>query len=414
MVKIIKPRYVQDKATRDGVGWYWVPPTYWKEQAKRTGRSFPFEAVTLGANFSQLELDSAAKPHNALFDEWRAGGIGDEQRTVFAYGSIRWLLDEYQKHDSFLRRVSKRSRPDYKNLYRDICDLPTKNDKTFGDLPVSSVSPAAAEKIYSMMIVGDRFRRGEKTIMYMGTAWRRMQPHYPREFRTDVPNPWDGVTKLKRKKKIKAAVTREEVYVFARAAETANRPEVAAAAVICFEWLQRPENVIAGYVQWPNYVPGESILIEHHKTGASVRHPLSGIVGAEHVLFYANAESVLGKLPKRGISLILGPQGQQYKPSRFAQIVREVANAAGLPKHFTLDACRHGGMTELEEASLTDGQGRALSAHKSKAYDGYAKRSSKRMLAATARRWAHVEGTDAGQISERAAEPVQNSEKRNR
>ena len=45
---------------------------------------------------------------------------------------------------------------------------------------------------------------------------------------------------------------------------------------------------------------------------------------------------------------------------------------AKLPSTFTLDACRHGGMTELEEAQLTDGQGRALSAHKSRAYEGYA------------------------------------------
>jgi hypothetical protein len=34
-----------------------------------------------------------------------------------------------------------------------------------------------------------------------------------------------------------------------------------------------------------------------------------------------------------------------------------------LPPSFTLDACRHGGMTELEEAKLTDGQGRALFGH---------------------------------------------------
>lgn len=46
-------------------------------------------------------------------------------------------------------------------------------------------------------------------------------------------------------------------------------------------------------------------------------------------------------------------------------------------------------MTELEEAELTDGQGRALSAHKSKAYDGYAKRTEKRALAATRKRHAH-------------------------
>jgi hypothetical protein len=36
----------------------------------------------------------------------------------------------------------------------------------------------------------------------------------------------------------------------------------------------------------------------------------------------------------------------------------------GVSELFTLDACRHGGMTELEEAELTDGQGRALSGHK--------------------------------------------------
>jgi hypothetical protein len=62
---------------------------------------------------------------------------------------------------------------------------------------------------------------------------------------------------------------------------------------------------------------------------------------------------------------------------------------AGLPATFTLDACRHGGMTELEEAELTDGQGRALSAHKSRAYEGYAKRTMDRALAATRKRHAH-------------------------
>jgi hypothetical protein len=63
----------------------------------------------------------------------------------------------------------------------------------------------------------------------------------------------------------------------------------------------------------------------------------------------------------------------------------------GLPAAFTLDACRHGGMTELEEAELTDGQGRALSAHKTgSAYSGYAKRTMERALSATRKRHAHL------------------------
>ena len=47
-------------------------------------------------------------------------------------------------------------------------------------------------------------------------------------------------------------------------------------------------------------------------------------------------------------------------------------------------------MTELEEAELTDGQGCALSAHKSQqAYEGYAKRTMERALSATRKRHAH-------------------------
>jgi hypothetical protein len=46
-------------------------------------------------------------------------------------------------------------------------------------------------------------------------------------------------------------------------------------------------------------------------------------------------------------------------------------------------------MTELEEAELTDGQGRALSARKSRAYEGYAKRTMDRALAATRKHHAH-------------------------
>jgi hypothetical protein len=67
-----------------------------------------------------------------------------------------------------------------------------------------------------------------------------------------------------------------------------------------------------------------------------------------------------------------------HSESGMAKLVRRTRKDAGLPPTFTLDACRHGGMTELEEAELTDGQGRALSDHKSRAYEGYAKRTMSR------------------------------------
>jgi transposase len=73
------------------------------------------------------------------------------------------------------------------------------------------------------------------------------------------------------------------------------------------------------------------------------------------------------------------------------KIVQRMRKDIGLPVEFTLDACRHGGMTELEEAELTDGQGRALSAHRTReSYAGYAKRTAPRILAATRKRRAPV------------------------
>ena len=80
-------------------------------------------------------------------------------------------------------------------------------------------------------------------------------------------------------------------------------------------------------------------------------------------LFYGDAEEVLAKVPRRGIPMILhetrdkAERGQPtpsklYSGSGMAKLVRRFRDEAELPRTFRLDACRHGGMTEL-----TDGQG---------------------------------------------------------
>ncbi len=101
------------------------------------------------------------------------------------------------------------------------------------------------------------------------------------------------------------------------------------------------------------------------------------------------------------------------KPFSFSgmqKIVQRMRKEIGLPQEFTLDACRHGGMTELEEAEMTDGQGRALSAHRTKeSYAGYAKRTEGRMLSATRKRHAHrLANQVATSIQNATGEGVQN------
>jgi hypothetical protein len=108
-------------------------------------------------------------------------------------------------------------------------------------------SPRAADKIYDKLVEGpkgERIRTAEKLTVLARKAWKVVQRLYPSEFNKDVPNPWIGVTMKTRVKQTKAAVTRDQVYEFANGCIHAG----AAIAVICFEWLQRPENVIAGHI----------------------------------------------------------------------------------------------------------------------------------------------------------------------
>lgn len=335
---------------------------------------------------------------NALFDEWRAKRNGEPVVGIVKFGTVDWLFREFKQSLAYQKRVSARTRPDYERTMLLVTDLATKKGDRLGDRKVKAITPVSADMIYERIVAGPRGprpRQGEKVIALCRRAWRVVHRLYPDQFNSDVPNPWDGVTKDQRVMATKPAATREEVYKFAWGAIEAGYPEAGAAAVICFEWLQRPENVLAGFVRWPDYRGASSpgvIWIEHHKTGGKVQHPLEEATADGKVLFYAEAEEVLAEVPRRGIPIVL----RQYRDGtikpwnsmRLSKVVRDLRAKLALPATFTLDACRHGGMTELEEAELTDGQGRALSAHRSRAYEGYAKRTLKRALAATRKRHA--------------------------
>jgi len=210
------------------------------------------------------------------------------------------------------------------------------------------------------------------------------------------------------------------VYAFAQGCIEHGEVEAAAVAVICFEWLQRPENVIAGHIKWTGYRNAKpTIRVEHHKTGEAVDHPLEEALPDGSVIkFYEDAENVLSHLKPRGIPMILREiEDGKSKPFAFStmqHIVQRMRKKLGLPSTFTFDACRHGGMTELEEAELTEGQGRALSAHRtSQAYAGYAKRTETRLLAATRKRHAHrLANETATSIQNEAGDSVQNEKER--
>jgi hypothetical protein len=413
------PRFVRTKLLASGsVAFHWELTGHYR----RLGCSIPGEA--LGTNYEVACGEDGnggrAAALNGLFDEWRLCRAGDPVAGLVKFGTVDWLFREYKQTKAYLEKVSLRSRRDYERTMLLVMDMITKKGDRVGERKVKAITPVSADKIYERIVTGPRGprpRQGEKVVGLCARAWSVVHRLHPDVFNRDVPNPWRGVTKNRRSKAVKPAATRDQVYAFARTAIEAGYPEAAAAAVICFEWLQRPENVLAGYIRWTDYRGREAptaVRIFHHKTGAIVLHPLQDADGS---LFYSDAETVLANVPRRGIPMILHETrdktelGQPkpttlYSASGMAKLIRRLRKVAKLPASFTLDACRHGGMTELEEAELTDGQGRALSAHKSRAYETYAKRTMDRALAATRKRHAHrIAGETNAQGTEFRNEP---------
>jgi hypothetical protein len=401
------PRFVIVKTLASGaMGFYFNVPTLYR----KLGCTIANEP--LGTDYiaacGEDGNSGRAGSLNALFDEWNTKRKGGQATgRLAAYGTVDWLFREYKQSKAYLEKVAPRSRPDYDRTMLLIADIVTKKGDRIGDRRIRAITPISADKIYDIICHGPRGprpRQGEKAVALCRRAWRVVHRLYPNQFDRNVPNPWDGVTKRRRTKGTKSAATREQVYAFAWGCIEHGKPEAAAAAVICFEWLQRPENVLAGYLRWTDYRSKEwpsAIKIEHHKTGAVVWHPLEEKTEAGVVKFYGDAEAVLARLPRRGVPMILREVRKGItKPFSFSgmqKIVHTMRDKLGLPATFTLDACRHGGMTELEEAELTDGQGRALSAHKSQqAYEGYAKRTMERALSATRKRHAHRLANAAG------------------
>lgn len=407
------PRYVIHKILRSGATAYYynVPKIYRRAGCPRLNEPLGMDyVVACGIDGN----GGRAATLNGLFNEWELSRRGMPVATEAAppIGSVDWLFREYKQSKAYTEKVGKRSRNSYEWSMRAVCDTLNKRGARIGSLPAKSITPRAADKLYDLFITtpkGERLRRGEKLVVLCRKAWRVVHRLYPEEFAKDIPNPWPGVTMKTRVKLVKHAVTREQVYKFARGCVERNEPGCGAAAVICFEWLQRPENVIAGHIKWTGYRPTgkATVQIEHHKTGAVIEHPLEEVLDDGSIVkFYEDAEEILSHLGRRGTPMILREvedgKSKTYSFSGMQKIVQRMRKEIGLPVEFTLDACRHGGMTELEEAELTEGQGRALSAHRTKeSYAGYAKRTAPRILSATRKRHAHW-------LANQAATSIQN------
>ncbi len=384
------PRYMREKMlSSDIVAYFWEPPTIYRRQG------FTGHAEALGKDFgSAIER---AKFLNAGLDAWRTGRNGLPTAVIQrGHGTVAWLFDTYLKSSAFARRVSERSRYEYRRALRRIEDLATTAGGTVAGLPVASISAAAVDKIYTKLQTGPRGKRVRQANLSIDVA-RRAWEVVGRLSPSVVPaeNPWRGVERDTTKQS-KPAASRIEAYALAHALQAIGEPHLGAAALICFEWHQRPEHVRAGDLTWADYRPAQrpdAVLVRHPKTGEKGWVPLQDSTGP----LYPEIEAYLATLPRSGLPIVLtaGRRGpaRPYSAEYAQRKVREARIKAGLGEHVTLDACRHGGLTELGDAGATEFEGMAASMHKTpQALRLYVKRSETQRVSAARKRRRLVQG----------------------
>ncbi|SFI36315.1 hypothetical protein [Albimonas pacifica] len=401
------PRYMREKRLAGGAtAYFWEPPGIYRKAG------LALRAEPLGRDYAAAV--TRAEILNAEVDAWRKGRGGE--KVPQGVGTLRWCFHVYQTESlSWRENVSERSRGEYARNLRMIAEMPLERPArglaTVGDLPLAAITPAAADRIYSRLRVKrierevdgrqvveevPRLRQAHLALDIARRAWSvvaRVQPeHFPKTPAGFVAQPFHGIERIRSPRKVKPAATLEEAYALAAALRDMGHPHLGAAALIAFEWVQRPENILAGWIRWTDYAPGERAMILHHKTGERVEHPLSDEDGSP---LYPELEAWLADLDVLGVSIVLqvGARGpgkgkpRPYDPKQAAGFVRQARKAAGLGDHVTLDACRHGGLTELGDAEVTEAEGMATSGHKTpSAYRGYVKRTAAQRLSAARKR----------------------------
>lgn len=387
------PRYMVEKRLRDGRIVY-----YWRPQSRDVAAGCPIHAEALGSDYSAAA--DRAGHLNLHLDAWRRGRSSVKALDQgVRFGTVAWLFETYRRSSAFLTRVSQRSAPEYLRALDRIEDISVKTGGTIAELPVASLSPAAADKIYAKLQTGPRGKRVRQANLSIDIA-RRAWDIVHRSHPGTVPaqNPFRGVLRVT-SKKTKSAATRAEAYSLANQLSKMGEPHLGAAALICFEWLQRPENVLDGKITWSDFRPDDHpnhVRVLHHKTGVEIWMPLEDKLGP----LYPALEAYLQELPKLGLPIVLtsGERGpaRPYSKVYAQRRVREAREAAKLGSHVTLDACRHGGMTELGDAELTEQGVMTLSGHKTpSAARLYVKRTEKQRVSAARKRLEWVQANEA-------------------
>jgi len=340
---------------------------------------------------------------NPQFDAWRKReGVVHPDRPLS--GTFDWMISVYKSSPLF-QRLPARTQKSYDAALRLVSQHGLKDKRRFGMLPLSSITPGAADRLFDKLRRRsdgrDRIRTAVLSVTVCKRAWNVARRDKPKI----VPweNPFQKM-EISYDPKTTRPVTHDELNLFVKAADEKGEHSIGTAAMIAYYWLQREEDIIAR-LSWSHYRPIDApdvARIFHHKTGQLVDIPLYDEDGT---LLWPELMERLDSSPRHGTLIVtrdrLDRRRKIYLPWKadyFRHRVAAIRTAAGISYEAKFMGLRHGGSTESGNADLTDSQIRALSGHNTAAMTALYTKQTMRQRRAGARKRLE-ERTKGGNLS---------------
>jgi hypothetical protein len=378
------PPYTNVKKLADGTPAYYFNPPSW---ARLKGCTVTHEPLGTDKKAAYDRVSNVLFPH---FNSWLTGGASDLIRHNPAVGTIEWLfMSHYVQHRDFTD-LADSTQVGHKRRLRRFCDFLMTDGSRLGTWPLKEFEPEIVDRIYDVMLarkdpiitLGKNGKKKKKqpgktdvnhTMKVCRTAWNVGH----RSKSTLVPEKNPFVTRLRWHHETTYKATWDQLVQFVCMADKLGHGDVGTAALAVWEFCQRPTHVFA-HLLLDHWRPDEfcnHVYILHPKTDEEMWLPLFDTAkkGRKARLLYPDLAPRLEVLCENarkagrseGLMFVKG-NARSFKKTGWAgkgdsisavnKVVREIVEAAGLPKQVTMAAFRHGGITELGDADLTDTQ----------------------------------------------------------
>jgi hypothetical protein len=427
------PRYTRRKWLKGAQHWayYFEVPTWARKPATGDPRGLCLLASEeLGTDYARAvaRVEEVLLPQ---FESWRTNSLADLTPSSPVFETLDWLFSEYKTTDEF-KDLSQGQR----KLHQDGFDLVgaflLKDGRRLGSIKLTSIDTGVVDRLYQKLRYvpvlncngspvldqnGDPLSRERRTTINHAMkscrrAWniacRRNPKNVPRD------NPFSRMG-LKGSTRLTPTATYADLIATITKLDELGAPSLGTALMLTWEWLQREQHIFTAF-QVAHYRPKDrpdEVLILHPKNGEEVWVPLFEQQGQTKVPLFPELMGRLDTIkrsriaglmfyrdwndPVAGVPLPWATESGDLTYVR--HLTKKAIMAAGLAADLTFTSFRHGGLTELGDAELSDTEIRALSRQRtSKVLPRYIKRTRKQIIAGAKKR--RATRTNEGNLSE--------------